>query len=71
MWLKYICDTLMEHYNAQFSCNENVTDETFDNEQEIVISDIMIRDEDILSAISDMDPNSTAGPGGIFAKVLI
>ena len=69
-----ICETMVKQYNAQYSNNKNknnVSDNIFIDIQADDITDIQISYEDIQNAIGAMDTNSTAGPDGIPAKLLI
>ena len=64
---------MTKQYNAQYSNNtdkEKINDEIFDNPQKDDISDIIIEEEVIKTAIGKIDPNSTAGPEGVSAKFL-
>ena len=70
---KEMCNTMTKQYNAQYSNNNNkhkMNDKLFDNIQENDITDIAIGEDDIRTAIGDIDPNSTAGPEGVSAKFL-
>merc|ERR1712002_1360009 len=58
---KEICNTMTKQYNAQYSNNNNkhkMNDKLFDNIQENDITDITIGEDDIRTAIGDIDPNS-------------
>ena len=71
---KELCNCLVNQYNSQFSCNgnvENIEDKAFYEIQEGDMTDIDIREEDVVAAISKMDASSTAGPGGIPSKFII
>ena len=67
---------MTEQYNAQYSSNINkhkineMNDKLFDNIQEDDITDIIIDEDDIMTAIGKVDPNSTAGPEGVSAKFI-
>merc|ERR1712002_531098 len=70
---KEMCNTMTKQYNAQYSDNNNkhkMNDRLFDNIQENDITDITIGEDDIRTAIGDIDPNSTSGPVGVSAKFL-
>merc|ERR1712050_276943 len=67
---KEMCNTMTKQYNAQYSNNNNkhkMNDKLFDNIQENDITDMTIGEDDIRTAIGDIDPNSTAGPEGVSA----
>merc|ERR1712215_433429 len=70
---KEMCNTKTKQYNAQYSNNINkhkMNDKLFDNIQEDDITDITIDEDDIMTAIGNIDPNSTTGPEGVSAKFL-
>ena len=71
---KEICELLVEQYNSQFSRNSNnpgLNKEIFSDIQDGDLTDISIKEEDIINAIGGLKSNSAAGPDGIPAKLLI
>merc|ERR1712002_895432 len=67
-----MCNTMKKQYNAQYSnnINKHKMNKLFDNIQEGDITDITIDEDEIMSAIGKVDPNSTAGPEGVSAKFI-